>query len=130
MSNISAYEYALEFEEHYWSTLIENIEPNKEMKVFLEFCQKQIPELKICAISDMQTACQIRKLSKLGYEDFFLITSEEVGVEKPDPTIFRYALDKFNLNAKEVIMIGDNIIKDIEGASKLGIRSYLVNLND
>ena len=130
LSNISAYEYALEFEEIYWSSLIKNIEPNKEMKSFLEFCRKRTPEIKICAISDMQTAYQIRKLSKLGYADFFLITSEEVGVEKPNAKIFRYALEKFNLNAEEVIMIGDNLIKDIEGASKLGIRSYLVNLND
>ena len=130
ISNISAYKYAIEFEELYWSSLIQSIKPNKEMKSFLEFCQSRIPELIICAVSDMQTTYQIRKLIKLGYGDFALVTSEEVGVEKPNPLIFQYALEKLHLNPNEVIMIGDSYEKDVDGASKLGIRSFLININD
>jgi HAD superfamily hydrolase (TIGR01509 family) len=124
------YKYAIEFEELYWSSLIDNIIPNVEMKNFLEFCQNKIPNLIICAVSDMQAAYQIRKLNKMDYSNFFLVTSEEVGVEKPDSLIFNYALQKFDLDPKEVIMIGDSYEKDIIGASRVGIRAFLININD
>lgn len=130
LPRIKAYTYAIEFEEFYWASLIDNIVPNKEIKDFLEFCQNQVPNLVICAVTDMQTVYQIRKLDKMDYNNFFLVTSEEVGVEKPDPLIFNYALQKLNLNPEEVIMIGDSHEKDIVGASQVGIKGFLININD
>ena len=78
----------------------------------------------------MQTSFQIRKLIKLGYKDISLVTSEEVGVEKPDEAIFYYALNKINLKPEQVIMIGDSYAKDILGATNIGIQAYQVFLND
>ena len=84
--------------------------------------------LSICAITDMQTNFQILKLQKLGMDQVIdvLVTSEEVGVEKPHPKIFNVALHKLNLKANEVIMIGDSPDKEIEGAGNIGIRAYLL----
>ncbi len=127
---ILSYKYALEFEELYWSSLIDVIQPNLEIKNFLDYCKDSIPSLIICAISDMQTSFQIRKLNKLSYGDFLLVTSEEVGVEKPDNLIFQYALNKCNLNPEDVIMIGDSHDKDLIGASQIGIKAFLINLDD
>ncbi len=127
---ILAYQYAIEFEELYWSSLIEVIHPNLEIKNFLDSCKSKIPNLMICAVSDMQTSFQIRKLNKLGYGDFLLVTSEEVGVEKPDKFIFQYALNKCNLNPEDVIMIGDSYEKDVVGASRIGIKAFLISLDD
>ena len=123
-----AYECAIYFEEYYWASLIDNMFRNEEMYLFIEKCQTN--HLKVCAVSDMQTSFQMRKLSKLGYKNISLVTSEEVGIEKPSAIIFNRALNKINLKPHQVIMIGDSYSKDIEGASNLGIKSFQVSLND
>ena len=56
-----------------------------------------------------------------------LVTSEEVGKEKPHPYMFMSALQKVDLKANEVCMIGDNFKKDIKGSASLGIESIWFN---
>ena len=51
----------------------------------------------------------------------------EVGVKKPNPKVFEYALEKANTNASSSIMIGDNIEADIQGAINCGIRAIHYN---
>jgi putative hydrolase of the HAD superfamily len=53
-----------------------------------------------------------------------IINSADVGYEKPNPKIFKYALNKYN--ADETWMIGDNVISDIKGAESVGIKGILV----
>ena len=59
-----------------------------------------------------------------------IIVSEEVGVSKPNPKIFNILLEKTNLKSDEVIMIGDNLEKDIKGAKKANIMSIWYNPNN
>ena len=63
------------------------------------------------------------KLDK--YVDF-IVTNDELGVDKPHPSLFQRGLEKLGISAKEAIMVGDNPENDIKGAQALGIRSYLV----
>lgn len=56
-----------------------------------------------------------------------IIVSGAFGKGKPDPSIFNHALSKFNLSADEVLMVGDNLMTDILGAEKAGIRSVWIN---
>ena len=44
-----------------------------------------------------------------------------VGVKKPNPKIFNFALALAKADANESIMIGDNIEADIEGAHNIGM---------
>ena len=69
---------------------------------------------------------QLKKIAHLGISDYidFVITSEEVGAEKPSKRIFYAALDKLNCDPGEAVMIGDDLKKDISGAEKLGIKAY------
>jgi putative hydrolase of the HAD superfamily len=53
------------------------------------------------------------------------ITSAAVGAEKPNPLIFRHALDAMSAGP-DVWMVGDNPVADVEGAEALGIRAILV----
>lgn len=55
--------------------------------------------------------------------------SEIVGVEKPDGRMFRSAMDQLGLTAADrprVLMVGNNLRKDIAGANAFGIRSALL----
>ena len=54
----------------------------------------------------------------------FIIVSEEAGYRKPDPRIFRDALEATGLTApEEVIFVGDNPVADIDGARRFGMRA-------
>lgn len=128
LSLIDGYNNAIEFEKLYWSELINSIKRNEHVFQFINQCIAS--SIKVCAVSDMQTLYQIKKLNKLGYKDIFLVTSEEVGYEKPHPEIFHQALQKVNCAAEHVIMIGDNYEKDIKGAQKVGIPAFQIELND
>ncbi len=57
-----------------------------------------------------------------------LAISESVGAEKPDPAMFQTAMDALGLtdaDKKRVVMIGNNVLRDVTGANRFGIRSVL-----
>jgi HAD superfamily hydrolase (TIGR01549 family) len=57
--------------------------------------------------------------------DAFAI-SEEVGVEKPAPRMFIHALDQLGISRvdyRRVIMVGNNLARDVKGANDLGLIS-------
>lgn len=56
-----------------------------------------------------------------------IIVSGAFGRGKPDPAIFRHALQVSGFSADEVLMVGDNLLTDILGADRAGIRSVWVN---
>lgn len=66
---------------------------------------------------------QYYKFAHSGLSDCFAhtIISEEVGINKPQPEIFRIALRMNDLEAEEVVMIGDSYSSDIAGAQAAGI---------
>jgi putative hydrolase of the HAD superfamily len=56
-----------------------------------------------------------------------VIISEDVGVNKPNPVIFEYALDKAKALKAESIMIGDSLEADIYGALGFGMEAIFFN---
>lgn len=71
-------------------------------------------------------------LRRIGMEHFFdvIVTSVDAGYEKPDERIFLITLKKLNVKASEAVMVGNRIAKDVLGANKLGIKSFLYKWND
>jgi putative hydrolase of the HAD superfamily len=53
-----------------------------------------------------------------------------VGVKKPNPKIFNFALDIANANVEESIMIGDSLEADIEGADNIGMDTIHFDYKD
>jgi len=56
-----------------------------------------------------------------------LVTSEEIGQQKPAAAIFQAALDRVGVTADEAVMVGDAWATDIEGARRAGIRPVWLN---
>jgi HAD superfamily hydrolase (TIGR01457 family) len=52
--------------------------------------------------------------------------TKAVPIGKPEPLMFERAAQKLQLQASELMMIGDTLIADIAGANKAGIYSVLV----
>ncbi len=69
------------------------------------------------------------KLEKAGIKKYFnqIITSESVGVKKPNPIIFAHALKEAQANVTESMMIGDSYEADILGALKYGMQAIHCN---
>jgi putative hydrolase of the HAD superfamily len=56
-----------------------------------------------------------------------IVISGDFGKGKPDPSIFEHALSRLSLQKEEVIMVGDNLMTDILGANRAGIKSVWIN---
>lgn len=74
-----------------------------------------------------QTARQV--LEKNGLDEVLdeIVISSEVGMEKPDPGIFRLALEKANVTSNQSLYIGDNYYDDVIGCQKVGMHCLLIN---
>jgi putative hydrolase of the HAD superfamily len=48
--------------------------------------------------------------------------SADVGARKPDPEIFRAALDRLGVPAADVWFVGDSWERDVRGAAAAGMR--------
>ncbi|CAI8158275.1 MAG: Putative HAD-hydrolase YfnB [Bacteroidota bacterium] len=68
---------------------------------------------------------QYFKMRNSGLLSFFdtVTDSSSVGVKKPNPKIFEYALEVGKVSPNESMMIGDNLEADIEGALKTGMHA-------
>ncbi|PWS32955.1 YjjG family noncanonical pyrimidine nucleotidase [Pedobacter paludis] len=71
----------------------------------------------------------LTKMDLSGLNPYFtnVIISEDVGVNKPNPLIFEFALDKAKANKAESIMIGDSLEADIYGALNFGMDAIFFN---
>lgn len=71
-------------------------------------------------------------LEKLDVTRFFpvRVVSGIEGVEKPDPAIFRIALDRMGVPAEESIYVGDHPYFDVEAAREVGMHPVLIDRRD
>jgi putative hydrolase of the HAD superfamily len=67
-------------------------------------------------------------LAPLGLLDLVdgVVTSADVGAAKPDPALFRRALELAGVPASEAVHVGDSLDNDVEGARAAGIRPLLL----
>lgn len=59
-----------------------------------------------------------------------IVISGDYGKGKPDPGIFEHALSLLSLTKEEVIMVGDNLMTDVLGANRAGIKTVWINRHE
>ena len=92
--------------------------------VLVELAQRK----RLCLISDFDHPPHVyRLLREHGIDRFFevITVSGDVGCRKPDPAIFRHALDHTGLDPSEVCYVGDSEV-DILGAQNAGFTPVLI----
>lgn len=85
--------------------------------------------VRVCVVTNNLVVEQVEKLAHLEMTDLIdvLVISEEVGVAKPDPAIFRIALARCDTPADSAIMLGDSWASDVLGARAAAIRAVWLN---
>ncbi|WP_332648515.1 HAD family hydrolase [Lysinibacillus sp. 54212] len=56
-----------------------------------------------------------------------IIISGDFGKGKPDPSIFEHVMEVAGVTAEDGIMVGDNLMTDILGSSRVGMRNVWIN---
>ncbi len=105
-----------------WSPLYEELYPDTvkclevlEKKYYLGIIANQIPGAE-------------KRLEGMGIRRYFdlIVTSAEEGVAKPDPGIFRIALNRAGCAPEQAFMIGDRIDNDIVPAKQMGMKTVRI----
>jgi len=68
-------------------------------------------------------------LKRVGAEKYFseIFLAKEIGYEKPDKRFFTTIIDHLGLLPSSLVMIGDNYLKDCEGAKQAGLKTVFFN---
>ncbi len=84
---------------------------------------------RLALITNGASCLQREKLDASGLADRFdaVVVSGDGGAGKPDPAIFRLALDRLGGEAAGAWMIGDSLERDVQGALDAGLRAIWVN---
>jgi putative hydrolase of the HAD superfamily len=81
--------------------------------------------LKLGLIANGSVPMQTGKLRCLALEPAFdtVLISDAEGVTKPDPEIFRRALERLGTNAADAVFVGDHPDVDVSGARAAGMKA-------
>lgn len=112
---------------HYMDLLTNNnhlLEGANEVLLYLS------KKYKLHIITNGFATIQLKKLKKANIFDYFctITNADVVGEKKPNPLIFRYALQSANAKKETSIMIGDCLQADIQGALSFGMQAVFLNL--
>ena len=105
-----------------WRTDLETLYPQTK-----EILEQLGPEYKLGIIANQLPGLEER-LKDFGILDYFsaIFSSAEFGLAKPDPAIFRLALQKTNCLPHQAIMIGDRLDNDIVPAKRIGMKTIWI----
>lgn len=116
---------AREWHAAFWSAYFEKMKPDDGVaEMIAQWKQEQV---RIGWVTDFTTERQILKLEKLELLEAadFMVTSEQVGVEKPHDKGARLALKKLGCEPGEAWFIGDDLQKDVAMALDLKMQKVI-----
>lgn len=124
---VPVFPHAMNMYNLYWDTLL------SEAKTF-----DHIPETlsslkssgyKILAVTNMTAYMQFKKFEKLHLSVFFdyILSSEEVGSEKPEVQMFHKAATLCKTSVSECVYVGDSYKNDYCGAMNAGMKAVWFN---
>lgn len=84
---------------------------------------------KLTILSNGEQFGQEHRLQLAGIRDYFdlIVTSQEAGVQKPNPEIFDYFFSRTDIGPSQTIFFGDGLSSDILGAAGYGMDSIWFN---
>lgn len=120
---------AAQIRAYYDANYMSNGAPMKHALEMLDYCRERGYAMGL--LTNGKTQIQYTKIDLLGIRDYFkaIVISGEVGISKPDPDIYRLALQRLGTTAEHTLFIGDHPVNDILGAGKAGMRAVWLRRN-
>ena len=87
---------------------------------------------KLIIVTNGLTVVQEKRIKQSSIAKYFnnIVISENIGISKPNPGIFEYALkDMDNIDKSQILMIGDSLSSDIQGGINFEIDTCWYNPN-
>lgn len=86
---------------------------------------------KLAALSDAQSAWALPEMRAVGLDGYFqtIIVSGDCGYRKPDSRIFQAALAGLDVRPENVLFVGNDMYRDIYGASRAGMKTVFFSSN-
>ena len=112
---------APEMADCYWRTLLGSMQAEPGAAETLQ--ELRTMGLSVGIGTNMTADRQLEKLRLLGLLPHvdFMVTSEELGVEKPDPRLFALCAEKAGAEPAECCFVGDSLKKDALAAQNAGL---------
>ena len=106
--------------EKYWDIMQSSIEPYHDFKCVAPVLAGKY---ELYTLTDELHEIQLSKLTKLGLLPYFkgTVSSTNVGVLKPHPKLFQYAMEVTGSTPETSMMVGDNPSKDVKGGKAAGM---------
>lgn len=98
----------------------------------LAMIERLRPTLRLGLVTNGPSATQRPKIERfrLAQHMDVIVVSEEAGVAKPDPAIFRIALAELGTEPAATVYVGDSIENDLWGAAAAGMPFIWINRRD
>ncbi len=87
-------------------------------------------DLPVCCVSNADTRPLLAAIEKHGLRFDAVISSQAARCYKPDPGIFRMALNALGADPARVMHVGDSLHSDVAGAAKLGLKTTWLRRED
>ncbi|HPA15207.1 MAG TPA: HAD family hydrolase [Desulfobacterales bacterium] len=106
----------------------------KRLQLYLSV-KKVLDELqgsyRLAIITDAQACYALPEIRAVGLEGYFdpVIISSNYGFRKPDPRMIQKGLNAMRISSGEVLVIGNDMYRDIYGAKLLGIKTIFFASN-
>jgi putative hydrolase of the HAD superfamily len=108
----------------YHDTKFRQLRPFSDAEEMLSFLKDET-ELILGVITEGLSVKQAEKLVRLGVYRYLdpraIFISDQVGISKPNPKLYRHALDRLGLAAERTMYVGDNPVNDVEPAKRTGM---------
>ena len=97
-----------------------------------QFFRHICKEYPVSIITNGLTVAQQRKIEKMQIDGAVksVFISQQEGIAKPDSRIFDRAIATLGCTAKDVLMVGDSLVSDFQGALNAGMDFCWVNLTE
>lgn len=118
---------AKQFSEDFFSVVPTKAKLMPHAKEVLEYLA---PHYNLYILSNGFRELQSKKMCASGIDCYFkkIVLSEDIGILKPYPEIFHFALSATQSELRETVMIGDNWKADITGARGVGMDQIFYNI--
>ena len=110
------------------SVFLETVRDSKLKDGALDLVKSLSKKYKLYIVSVDSVGKRKAQLEKFGLSSFFsgIFTDKGLGINKESPNYYLKVLEKLNLKAKDVVVVGDSLIAEAAPCQKVGIKVILI----